>query len=88
MSDEEALVAINRYDPQTRIFQTDRYLLGRSAMEAAHEARGTYTPPACGVTDAARRLGEQQAAVISSLPERPNERLVYTCKAAPGRTAP
>ncbi|MEO0698866.1 MAG: serine protease [Pseudomonadota bacterium] len=83
--DDEAAVSINVYDPQTRIFRTDRYLLGRSAMETARETRGAYTPPACGITDAERVLGEQQAAVIAALPERPNERLVYSCEAADAR---
>ncbi|MDJ0643433.1 MAG: trypsin-like peptidase domain-containing protein [Erythrobacter sp.] len=78
-NDEQA-VSVNRYDPQTRIFQTDRYLLRQSGMTEARTARGEYTPPACGVSDAARLLGEQQSKVISLLPERPNERLVYTCE--------
>lgn len=77
--DEEA-VSVSSYDPDSRTFQTDRYLLGRTAMAAAREARGEYTPPACGVSDAARVLGEQQGALLSSLPDRPNERLVYTCE--------
>ena len=51
-------------------------------MDAAREVRGSYTPPDCGVTDAARLLGEQQAAVVADLPKRPNERLVYSCEAA------
>ena len=78
-NDEQA-VSVNTYDPQTRIFQTDRYLLRQSGMMDARDARGAYTPPACGVTDAARILGEQQSAVVSQLPDRPNERLVYTCE--------
>lgn len=82
INDDETSVALNRYDPQTRIFQTDRYLVGRAAMEAAREARDSYSPPECGVTDAALLLGKQQSAVISQLPKRPNERLVYTCEAA------
>ena len=77
--DEEA-VSVSTYDPDSRTFQTDRYLLGRSAMADAREARGEYDPPACGVTDAARVLGEQQSALIASLPDRPNERLVYSCE--------
>ncbi|MEL6707344.1 MAG: serine protease [Pseudomonadota bacterium] len=81
VSEEESLVSINSYDPQTRIFQTDRYLIGRAAMNAARKVRGSYRPPACGVTDAARLLGEQQAAVVADLPKRPNERLVYSCEA-------
>lgn len=79
---DEAAVSINIYDPSTRIFRTDRYLLGRAAMQSAREARGEYSPPACGVTDAARLLGEQQSAVLANLPDRPNERLVYSCEAA------
>lgn len=79
---EEAAVSVNTYDPETRTFRSDRYLLSRSAMQAAREARGEYTPPACGVLDAARLLGEQQSAVIAQLPQRPNERLVYNCEAS------
>ncbi|MHA7819440.1 MAG: S1 family peptidase [Erythrobacter sp.] len=77
--DEEA-VSVSSYDPNSRTFQTDRYLLGRAAMSAARETRGEYTPPACGVTDAARLLGEQQSALLAQLPDRPNERLVYSCE--------
>ncbi|MCK0127878.1 trypsin-like peptidase domain-containing protein [Erythrobacter sp. F6033] len=79
---DEAAVSVNTYDPQTRIFRTDRFLLSRADMEAAREVRRGYTPPACGVTDAARILGEQQSSVIAQLPNRPNERLVYTCESA------
>jgi hypothetical protein len=77
--DNEAAVSINTYDPQSRIFRTDRYLLGQTAMNEARAARDQYEPLACGVTDAQRTLGEQQSALIALLPERPNERLVYTC---------
>jgi serine protease Do len=78
---DDAAVAVNTYDPDTHTFRTDRYLLGQTALAAAREARAAYTPPACGVSDAARTLGEQQSALIAALPERPNERLVYTCAA-------
>ena len=76
----EAAVSVSTYDPETRTYRTDRYLLGRAEMEAAREARAQYDPPACGVTDAARVLGEQQSALIAMLPDRPNERLVYSCQ--------
>ncbi len=79
-NDEDA-VSVNTYDPQTRTFRTDRYLLGRAAMDTARKSRSAYSPPACNVSDAARVLGEQQSAIISALPERPNERLVYSCTA-------
>ena len=48
-------------------------------MNAARAARRNYDPPACGVSEAANQLGEQQGAIIALLPERPNERLVYSC---------
>ncbi len=78
---DDAAVAVNTYDPATRTLRTDRYLLGQDALAAAREARAAYTPPACGVSDGARTLGEQQSALIAALPDRPNERLVYNCTA-------
>ncbi|QIQ85618.1 trypsin-like peptidase domain-containing protein [Erythrobacter sp.] len=79
--DDEEAVSVNIYDPDTRTFRTDRYLLGREAMEEARRVRDAYDPPACGLTDAARIVAEQQSAVMALLPERPNERLVYSCEA-------
>ena len=76
---EDAAVAVNTFDPATRTLRTDRYLLGQEELERARAARAAYTPPACGVSDGARTLGEQQSALIALLPERPNERLVYSC---------
>ena len=78
---EDAALAVNTYAPEPRTLRTDRYLLGQGALAKAREARAAYTPPACGVSDAARTLGEQQSALIAELPERPNERLVYSCTA-------
>ncbi len=78
---DEAAVSVNSYNPDTRTFQTDRYLLRRGKMQEAREARSQYKPPSCGVTDAATQLGEQQSAVLGILPDRPNERLVYSCEA-------
>lgn len=90
VSDDEASVAINTYDPQSRTFRTDRYLLGRAAMANTRKIRKDYSPPTCGITDAARLLGEQQNALISTLPSKPNERLVYSCTSASkmGETSP
>jgi serine protease Do len=78
---EDAAIAINTYNPETRTLRTDRYLLGQEALAAARKARAGYSPPSCGVSDAARTLGEQQSALLAQLPERPNERLVYSCTA-------
>jgi hypothetical protein len=82
-AEDDAAVAVNTYDPATRTLRTDRYLLGQAALAAAREARSAYTPPSCGASDSARTLGEQQSALIADLPERPNERLVYSCTAKP-----
>ena len=76
----EAAVSINRFDPQTREYRTERYLLGNVAMARARTARAEFTAPACGAGEqAVRDFGARQAAILSLLPERPNERLVYSC---------
>lgn len=82
---DEAAVAVNFYDPDTRTFRTDRYLLGQAALAAAREARDAYTPATCGVSEAARTLGEQQSALTALLPDRPNERVVYSCSPKAGQ---
>lgn len=86
--EDEAAVAVNRYDPATRTFRTDRYLLGQEALAKVLAARDQYTSPACGVSEAARTLGEQQSAITALLPETPNERLVYTCSPEVAGSAP
>ena len=78
---EEQAVSVNSFDPDRRIFRTERYLLSRGAMSEAREARGKYSAPACTVEDAAGRLGDLQSAVLAALPASPNERLVYECEA-------
>jgi serine protease Do len=81
--DEEEVVSVNSFDPATREYRVERYLLGREAMARARTARGAFKAPACGAgRQAALALGAQQDAIVALLPERPNERLVYTCGAA------
>lgn len=76
----EAAVSVNRYDPDAGELVKERYLLDLETMREARTARGSYTAPACGVSeDSARELGSNQAAIMSALPPRPNERLVYSC---------
>ena len=80
---EEAVVSVNRFDPATREYRMERYLLDREAMARARTARGEFEAPACGVDEqAAREFGARQAGILSLLPERPNERLVYSCSEA------
>ncbi|MBX7527308.1 S1 family peptidase [Qipengyuania vesicularis] len=77
----EDAVSVNSYDPDRRIFRSERYLLSRNAMSEAREARGEYTAPTCKAEGAATRLGDLQGEVLSKLPRQPNERLVYECEA-------
>jgi len=77
----EDAVSVNSFDPDRRIFRSERYLLPRSAMTEAREARSKYTAPECGSDNAAARLGELQGEVLGQLPQQANERLVYECNA-------
>ncbi|HUQ12974.1 MAG TPA: serine protease [Novosphingobium sp.] len=78
---EEATVSVNTYDPATRTYKAERFLLSLEAMTAARGARAKYEAPACGIgEDAARALGASQDAIRAVLPPRPNERLVYKCQ--------
>lgn len=80
---DEAAVSINRFDPQTREYVVERYLLDRDTMTSARAARAAYDTPQCAAGEqAARDLGEAQSAVVASLPGQPNERLVYRCSVA------
>ena len=79
-NDEDA-VSVNSFDPDRRTFRSERYLLPRSAMTAAREARAKYAAPQCGDDGAATKLGDLQGEVLSQLPQQPNERLVYECVA-------
>ncbi len=79
---DEDVVSVARYDPQSRTYRADRYLLSRSAITAARRARGSYEAPSCKATDGAAELGRSQEAVLSALPSQPNERLVYSCQPA------
>ncbi len=81
--DEEAVVSIARFDPDAREYRVERYLLDSETMERARAARAEIEAPACGSGEqAALDLGARQGAIVSLLPERPNERLVYRCSAA------
>ena len=76
----EAAVSVNRFDVGKGEYVMERYLLDRTAMISAREARSEYTAPQCGSDEeAAMTFGSAQRAVISALPQRPNERLVYRC---------
>lgn len=76
----EEAVSVNRFDPNQREYRVERYLLDRAAMQRVRNARAEFEAPACGADpQAVRNFGARQAAILALLPDRPNERLVYTC---------
>ncbi len=77
----EDAVSVSSFDPDRRVFRTERYLLPRSEMDEARQARGKYQAPQCGADGAPARLGELQSEVLGKLPRSANERLVYECSA-------
>ena len=80
---QEQVVSVNSYDPASGEYRIERYLLSRQAIESAREARGKYRASSCDAGEsAAMQLGEAQQGVLSQLPDRPNERIVYACTEA------
>ena len=77
---QEQAVSVASFDPQRRIYRTERFLLSRAAMDKAREARARYKAPACDAQNAAATLGDLQSGVLAALPSSPNERLVYSCE--------
>ena len=78
---DEATVSVNRYDPKTRTYRVERFLMSLEAMTAAREARGKLKTPSCGAGEqAAREFGAGMEAIKALLPPQPNERLVYKCQ--------
>ncbi|WP_226697178.1 S1 family peptidase [Qipengyuania flava] len=75
----EDAVSVSSFDPDRRIFRTERYLLPREAMSEARTARSKYSAPECGSDNAAAKLGDLQGEVLAQLPRQANERLVYEC---------
>jgi len=80
----EEAVSVNSYDPDTRTYTVERFLVGLEAMTQARAARAKLSAPACGAgEDAARQFGQNQQAIKALLPPEPNERMRYNCQPAP-----
>lgn len=79
----EDAISLNTYDPATRTYTVERFLLSLDAMTKARAARAKLNAPACGGgEEAARRFGENQQSIKALLPPEPNERMRYTCQPA------
>ncbi|MCX7283075.1 MAG: serine protease [Novosphingobium sp.] len=79
----EEAVSVNAYDPATRTYTVERFLVDLATMTAARNERAKLSAPACGAgEDAARQFGRNQQAIKALLPPEPNERLRYNCQIA------
>lgn len=80
----EDTVSVNSYDPATRTYKVERFLLGYDAMVSARQERAKFASPTCEAgEEGARKFGEQQAVIKALLPPEPNERLLYHCNPVP-----
>jgi S1-C subfamily serine protease len=80
----EDTISVNSYDPATRSYTVERYLMGLDTMTQARAERAKVKAPSCGAPEsAARQLGEGQQAIKALLPSEPNERMRYKCQPAP-----
>jgi S1-C subfamily serine protease len=77
---DEQTVSVLQYDPATREYVNDHYLLSEPAMDAARSVRAKVTLKAC-TSDPAQlsAFSTQQQAIRSALPPLPDERLTYSC---------
>lgn len=77
---DEQTVSVLEYDPGSGTYTNTRYLLSADRMAEARRLRAAVTVKQCSADQGAvDQLGASQAAIRSSLPPLPNERLVYSC---------
>ena len=76
----EQTISVLDYNPVRGEHVVTRYLVGSEAMEKARELRRQVRIKACSTdSEAVTILGDRQESIRQSLPEIPNERLVYAC---------
>lgn len=81
LSDEEGSATVTSFDPDDGSYRAERYFLDLDAMTKLRgEQAKAPSATTCGGAEIARRQGDAQAALRALLPERPNERLVYSCR--------
>lgn len=80
---DEATISVAEFDPRTGRYVVDRYLMSAADMTKARELRSQVELKSCtGDEEATALLADRQDMIRSSLPDVPNERLVYQCAAA------
>ena len=76
----EATVSVLEYRPAVGEYVVTRYLMSAEAMAEARRLRGGINIKACSADqEALAILGDRQDTIRASLPDLPNERLVYRC---------
>ena len=76
----EATVSVTEYRPRASEYVVTRYLMSAEGIAEARRLRGGINIKACTAdSEALAILGDRQDTIRSSLPELPNERLVYRC---------
>jgi hypothetical protein len=81
LSDGDESASLTTFDPATGAYRADHYFLDLDTLAKLHDEQKKQPAATCGGgEEAARKLGEAQAALESLLPATPNERLVYNCK--------
>lgn len=81
---QDQTVTIAAFDPESRTYSTERYLLDFETMEQLRGMRKEMPTPACGSErEVAISFGQSQQGIRSLLPDRPNEKLVYNCRTRP-----
>jgi hypothetical protein len=80
---QEQTVSVSQFDPSSGEYVVSRYLLSATAMDEARRLRRRIEQKACTADEEARTLmADRQRDLVEALPERPNERLVYSCEPA------
>ena len=77
---DEATVSVAEFNPSSGEYVVTRYLLSAADMEKARGLRSQVELKACTNDEGPLALlADRQSMIRSSLPEVPNERLVYRC---------
>jgi serine protease Do len=80
---QDSTVSRMSYNPATRAYTVQRYLLPLREMQAIRAQRARVAVQSCtGDATALATLSRREAAIAAMLPAQPNEELVYRCRAA------
>jgi serine protease Do len=78
----EATVTIQSYDPAKTRYTIERFLMAADAMDKARGIRARYKNNSCSADSAQRQsVADMESAIRAVLPQAPNERLVFDCRA-------